>query len=300
MMARMALDVKKLLLEQLDWHWNRMVMPRLVGLTDEEYLWEPYPGCWSIHRQGDGSWQKDKGNPIAPEPEPLTTIAWRMTHIVEMLMRRSANQFGAKGFEPDTTGTADNGIARMRSGYADWMGGLEALDDAELERPSGPTEGHPDWPLATLVQHMNRELIHHGAEISLLRDLYLAKKLAQPVVQSLLRGAAAEAPGDLSEIRAAHPDLLSQAAQLGSEAGVRLLVERGFDVNADVTRPALHSAAATGNVAMCQLLVELGADLSKRDDAWHETPLGWARWCKHDEAIAYLEPLTPSAEPQLT
>lgn len=294
MMVRMALDVKKILLEQLDWHWNQMVMPRLAGLTDEEYMWAPYPGCWSSRRQDDGSWQKDKGAPISPEPEPLTTIAWRMAHIVEMLMRRSANQFGAKGYAPDTAGTAENAVARMRSGYADWMGGLNALDDAELERPSEPTEFQPDWPLATLVQHMNRELIHHGAEISLLRDLYRAKQLAHPIIQALLRGDTAEVAGDLSEIRDAHPDLISQAAQLGSEKGVRLLVNEGFDVNADVTRPALHAAAATGDVAMCRLLVELGADLTKRDDAWHETPLGWAKYCKQDAAVAYLEPLTPA------
>jgi len=29
--------------------------------------------------------------------------------------------------------------------------------------------------MATLVLHINRETIHHGAEIALLRDLYLAR-----------------------------------------------------------------------------------------------------------------------------
>lgn len=298
MMTLMALDVKKLLLEQLDWHWNKMLMPRLRALTDDEYMWEPYPGSWSIRREDDGSWQKDRGNPIAPEPEPLTTIAWRMAHIVEMLMRRSANQFGAKGYVPDTAGTADEAVARMRSGYSDWMGGLEALDAAELERPSGSTESQPDWPLAALVQHMNRELIHHGAEICLLRDLYRARQLAQPAIQALLRGDEAGAPLDVSEIRSAHPDLIRQAVQLGSEAGVRLLGARGFDVNADVARPALHAAAAAGNVGMCTLLIELGADLTQRDNAWRETPLGWAKWCKQDDTIAYLEPMTPPDEPR--
>ena len=293
MMAFMALDVKKLLLEQLDFHWNQMLMPRLKGLTDEEYLWEPYPDCWSIGRREDGSWQPDRGKPIPPEPEPLTTIAWRMAHIAEMLMRRSANQFGAGGFVPDMAGTADNAVARMRSGYADWMGGLEALDDSELERPTGKTEGpYADWPLAALVQHMNRELIHHGAEVALLRDLYRAKQLARPLIQAMLRGDSA-ADADLAEIRSTHPDLITQAVQLGSRAGVRLLVDHGFDVNADVRRPPLHAAAATGDVAMCKLLVELGADLAKRDDGWNETPLGWARYCKQDETAGYLEPLTP-------
>ena len=295
MITRMSLDVKRILLEQLDWHWKQMLIPRLQGLTDEEYFWEPYPGCWSIRRLDDGTWSaRWERGPIAPEPEPLTTIAWRMAHMAEMMMRRSANQFGAKGFEPDTVGTADNAIARLRSGYADWMGGLEALDATELERPTGPTEGpYANEPLATLVQHMNRELIHHGAEVSLLRDLYRAKQLAHPVIQALLRGDQADVSGDVAEIRAAHPDLICQAAQRGSEAGVRLLVDKGFDVNADVTRPALHAAAATGDIGMCKLLIELGADLTKRDDTWNETPLGWAKWCKQDSAIAYLEPLTP-------
>jgi hypothetical protein len=30
--------------------------------------------------------------------------------------------------------------------------------------------------MATLVLHINRETIHHGAEISLLRDLYRVRK----------------------------------------------------------------------------------------------------------------------------
>ena len=39
--------------------------------------------------------------------------------------------------------------------------------------PCGPAEGpYADLPLAALVLHINREAIHHGAEIALLRDLY--------------------------------------------------------------------------------------------------------------------------------
>jgi hypothetical protein len=42
-----------------------------------------------------------------------------------------------------------------------------------LARPAeGPFAEHP---LSELVVHINREVIHHGAEISLLRDLYRAR-----------------------------------------------------------------------------------------------------------------------------
>jgi hypothetical protein len=49
--------------------------------------------------------------------------------------------------------------------------GLTA-DFAGLARPCGPAEPFPDAPMASLVLHINREVIHHGAEIALLRDLY--------------------------------------------------------------------------------------------------------------------------------
>jgi hypothetical protein len=51
---------------------------------------------------------------------------------------------------------------------------LRSLGDEGLERPCGPAEGpFAEESLATLVLHIHRELIHHGAEIALLRDLYL-------------------------------------------------------------------------------------------------------------------------------
>jgi hypothetical protein len=42
-----------------------------------------------------------------------------------------------------------------------------------LERPCGPAEGpYADYPFIALVLHINREAIHHGAEIACIRDLY--------------------------------------------------------------------------------------------------------------------------------
>ena len=37
------------LLEQLTWHWDNHARPRLNGLTDDEYLWEPVPGDHGAH-----------------------------------------------------------------------------------------------------------------------------------------------------------------------------------------------------------------------------------------------------------
>jgi len=58
-------------------------------LTDEEYLWEPAPGAWSLRRRGEamsprpfgpGEWQLD-GAVGDPDPTPVTTIAWRLGHL---------------------------------------------------------------------------------------------------------------------------------------------------------------------------------------------------------------------------
>ena len=57
--------------------------------------------------------------------------------------------------------------------YAAWLAGVTSLGDAGLARPCGPAEGpFAESPMARLVLHINREALHHGAEIALLRDLY--------------------------------------------------------------------------------------------------------------------------------
>ncbi|MEU8785849.1 DinB family protein [Streptomyces sp. NPDC048637] len=66
-----------LLLGQFD-QAREMAQVRLTGLGDEEYLWEPVPGCWSIRRRdeaatprafGPGEWLLDKGAPEIPANE---------------------------------------------------------------------------------------------------------------------------------------------------------------------------------------------------------------------------------------
>ncbi|GAB3290701.1 hypothetical protein [Parasphingorhabdus pacifica] len=34
--------------DQLDWHWREQLRPRLDGLVDAEYFWEPVDGCWNV------------------------------------------------------------------------------------------------------------------------------------------------------------------------------------------------------------------------------------------------------------
>ncbi|GAA4693578.1 DinB family protein [Pseudonocardia yuanmonensis] len=173
------------LAEQLSWHWQTLLRPKLEGLTDEEYLWEPAPG-WSVRpagspapgaiQMGSGGHRIDFAFP-EPDPPPLTTIAWRMGHLVVGVFGvRAASHFGGPPMSYEShayAGTAAEALRQLDRAYASWIGGVEALDEAGLARPCGPAEGpYAEFPLSDLVLHINREAIHHGAEILLLRDLY--------------------------------------------------------------------------------------------------------------------------------
>lgn len=58
---------------QLDFYVTTGLLPRLAGLSDDEYLWRPVGDSWSIVL-GDGGWRAEGGQPAPPTP-PLTTIA---------------------------------------------------------------------------------------------------------------------------------------------------------------------------------------------------------------------------------
>jgi hypothetical protein len=171
----MNLDWTAQLLEQLTFHWDHHVRPRLDGLTDDEYFWEPVPDCWSIRRSGD-VWLPDFRMP-EPEPAPVTTIAWRLGHvIVGIFGMRNASHFGGPPIDYTNhqwAGDAATALAQLDDGYARWVAGVGTLDADGLATPVGPAEGpYAEFPYAALVLHINREAIHHLAEVLLLRDLY--------------------------------------------------------------------------------------------------------------------------------
>lgn len=161
------------LVDQADVHWAQQLRPRLDGLTDDEYFWQPVPDCWTVHPDGaiDFSYPP-------PQPEPFTTIAWRMAHIiVGVLAMRSHNHFDGPpaGYDSWQSATdATTALRQLDEEYARWITGVRGLDDDGLARPCGPAEGaYADYPMSALILHINREVIHHGAEIACIRDLFI-------------------------------------------------------------------------------------------------------------------------------
>jgi hypothetical protein len=180
-----SVDWNRELVDQLDWHWRYVARPPLDSLTDDEYFWEPVPNCWSVRPQhaentsrlwGSGPYRMEQADG-EPTPAPVTTIAWRLAHmIVEVLGERVHSHFGGPAIGLSTfpfAGSAAEALTQLDGVYQQWVEGVRALGIEGLSRPCGPSEGpFAEAPLAALVLHINREMLHHNAEVMLLRDLY--------------------------------------------------------------------------------------------------------------------------------
>jgi DinB superfamily len=229
----MRTDRLGVLIDQFD-RAREMAQVRLTGLGDEEYLWEPVRGCWSIRRRdeavtprafGPGEWVLDQGAPdippaeyaevarqvaagmsIAevaadwsvsierveevlghtgpPEPgeEPVTTIAWRLGHLHFCFAGAWEWTFGGQREEPkqlvDFTPSAAVAVERFWALLGRWRDSVAALTDEQLDTvglSQYPYGSDPDEPFITVLWGANLELIHHLAEIALLRDLWRAR-----------------------------------------------------------------------------------------------------------------------------
>lgn len=221
------------LIDQFD-RVREMAQSRLTGLGDEEYLWEPVPGCWSIRRRGEavtpkafgpGEWVLDQGDPDIPaaeyaevarqvatgmtvakvaadwgvsaerveqvlahtgppEPDetPVTTIAWRLGHLNFCFAGVWEWTFGERRHEPkllvDFTPSAALAVERFWALMDRWRDSISALTDEQLDTvglSQYPYGSDPDDPFIAVLWGANLELIHHMAEIALLRDLWRAR-----------------------------------------------------------------------------------------------------------------------------
>jgi DinB superfamily len=180
--------VRALAVDQLGFYWDAHLWPRLQGLTDEEYFWEPVRGSWSVRPNVDGVLALDGLGVRALDPPPVTTIAWRMMHIAIDIFHTRASTFFCDGsvpadadmFDPRhrpvrLAATAAEALELLESSYRWWRDGVLSLDEAALTSSLGRRGAYfADDPMANLVLHLNRETMHHGGEIGVLRDLYRA------------------------------------------------------------------------------------------------------------------------------
>ena len=184
-------DLPTVLVDQIEDHMRESLRPRLEGLTDEEYFYDPTGDgdSWTVHPRtpagqtpptsiqgGSGELVIDFEVP-EPDPAPFTTIAWRLGHvIVGVLAVRSNSHFGgppADYMSWEYSATAEEALAQLDREYARWIEGVRGWGAEDLQVAVGEAEGlYAEYSRATLVAHIHRELIHHLAEVALLRDLW--------------------------------------------------------------------------------------------------------------------------------
>ncbi|MER6521112.1 DinB family protein [Streptomyces sp. NPDC001553] len=163
-------------------------------MTDEEYFWEPVAGCWSVRRRSDGpgarathlagagEWGRDAAPYPHPAPPPFTTIAWRLSHLTEMLTLRADHVAGSRALTRDdyrVKGDVATAVADFEAASEAWRKALAGVGDAALDTVGYCTYPHGsdvEDPFVDIVWWVNQELLHHGAEIALLRDLHRATR----------------------------------------------------------------------------------------------------------------------------
>ncbi len=154
------------------------LVERLEGMADDEYLWEPVADMWSV-RLVDSVAQVEMDADRDIDPAPVTTIAWRMWHLASDCFSEYTKRFAGEpdaGDDLEWTMSAAEATQRFEHDWASFRSTLASHDDwfAELGDGFGPWHRHC---IADFAMHASNELVHHAAEIALLRDLYRAEHL---------------------------------------------------------------------------------------------------------------------------
>jgi uncharacterized damage-inducible protein DinB len=166
------------LVDLSDFAFDRL-RTRMRGLTDEEYLWEPVPDCRTIRPDSDGTYRSD--GPARPgDTRVFTTLAWRLCHVIYLFEEdRNGPWLGVeqrRSGRDGEPGTASAALTALDEAYAGWRAVLEETTDESLQERIGPVgRNFGDSTRRAFVLHVLDELIHHGAEAALMRDLYAAR-----------------------------------------------------------------------------------------------------------------------------
>jgi hypothetical protein len=260
-----------------EYTFTSRIRPRLDGLTDDEYFWEPVPRCWSLRPDPAGVCRIDFAPLVPPDRHPFTTLAWRLWHLVGCYgATRNANVLGVEPTSGEFDGfaaapaTAAEALDALDRAYGWWASMLRSFPEEAMSDKLGPVAG--PWAEASktgFILHQLDEVIHHGAETALMRDLYRGQRTPR------------EEPASVME-----------AAANGYWADVRAFLATGSDATStepdELGRTALHFAAACGPLDVVKSLLERGADRSARDGQFHATPQTWAEFFGRDEVAGHL------------
>jgi hypothetical protein len=169
--TRPTTEVADVILDSMDRMFAQL-LGRLEGLTAHEYLWEPVAGSWSVRARSGAAPLVEGAGVRDIDPAPVTTIAWRLWHIAIDCFDDYTRRFGGDGSDASAEWTTDADQAIEILGEK-WTAYRSAIAERNWWDELGDMWEH--WShhsIADMAMHASNELVHHGGEIALLRDLY--------------------------------------------------------------------------------------------------------------------------------
>jgi hypothetical protein len=153
---------------------------RCTGLTDQEYLWCPVRGAWTIRPDFDrpDRWTYDYDF-APPSPVPITSISWRIVHLIadnEIYWEYAFGPGGRAFPDLEVPPTASRAMALWLASCQPVTAWLGVATDDDLLEPR-PSHLGGEKSAGEVVRILLDEQTHHGAEIALLRDLYLRPEI---------------------------------------------------------------------------------------------------------------------------
>ena len=183
---------------------------------------------------------------------------------------------------PTPRGTSEDCL--MWAALEGFPGRVTLLLEAGVD-PDGQGTRHPVLKGRTALEVALLE--GHTAVADALR----AAGAREPELERAQRVEAAYMAADASITDPPPPGLIARAAAQGNAAAVELLLERGADVNAFGERAtALHESAWRDDTALVDLLLAAGADRTLRDRQFGATASGWAAHAGHPALAERLAP----------
>ncbi len=198
------------------------------------------------------------------------------TEGVRLLLEAGADP---RRYADDDGSPASAAYEVVRSGCSAELAELMLAHGADPDRP-GP-DGRSPYTLAILQGRADlADLLRRygAADDSTGTDRFLAA--LQHADQAAVTEQLAQDPGlpdRLSEAQQAAA--LIRAAETGNLAALTLMLDLGFGVGAhggENGGTALHAAAYAGSAGAVRLLLDRGADVDARDETWDSHPLVWA------------------------